>query len=41
MQNGVSIMYQTDKGNCSIAVTSDASGKGGCGAFFNDKWFQL
>ena len=39
--NGVSIMYLTNRKNCDIAVISDASGKWGCGAFHNDKWFQL
>ena len=34
-------MYLTNKRNCDIAVISDALGKWGCGAFHNDKWFQL
>ena len=34
-------MYQAGRDNCSLAITSDASGTWGCGAFHNDKWFQL
>ena len=35
------MMYPIDRNNCSVTVTSDASGKWGCGAFCKDKWFQL
>lgn len=39
--NGVSMLYQTGHFNCSASVWTDASGTWGCGAFYDDKWFQL
>ena len=39
--NGVSIMYQTGRNKCDIAIISDASGNWGCGAFCHNEWFQL
>ena len=39
--NGISIMYQGNRDKCQITVVSDASGRWGCGALCNGKWFQL
>lgn len=39
--NDISIMYQSNRDKCQITVVSDSSGKWGCGAFCNEKWFQL
>lgn len=39
--NGVSLMFNAGKVNCSVHMTSDASGSWGCGAFSGADWFQL
>ena len=39
--NGVSILRAQKQEQPHIVVTSDASGRWGCGAFFDQKWFQL
>ena len=39
--NGVSMMRSARKVSPDIHLTSDASGKWGCGAFCNQSWFQL
>lgn len=37
--NEISMMYQADRDNCSVALASDASGS--CGTFCSEAWFQL
>ena len=39
--NGVSMMFTANRHLYEKSVVSDASGKWGCGAFSEDKWFQL
>ena len=39
--NGVSFMYEARCKSWEVAVTSDASGRWGCGAFSEREWFQL
>lgn len=39
--NGVSMLFNAKRKNCSITVTSDASGSWGCGEFSGKDWFQL
>lgn len=39
--NGASMLFNAKRENCSITVTSDASGCWGCGAFCGKDWFQL
>ena len=39
--NGLSMMLDDRKVNPDIVLTSDASGRWGCGAFWNTSWFQL
>ena len=34
-------MFNADRQQCDLSVVSDASGKWECGAFSEDKWFQL
>ena len=38
--NGLSMMRSHQRENPEIILTSDASGNWGCGAFWNDRWFQ-
>ena len=37
--NGVSLLWDSDQP--SSTVTSDASGRWGCGVFWKHQWFQL
>ena len=39
--NGVSMLRSQTEQKPDIIITSDASGKWGCGAFWNQRWFQL
>ena len=39
--NGVSMLRDRRKANPDVVITSDASGKWGCGAYCNVEWFQL
>ena len=39
--SGISIMRSARKSIPEMHLTSDASGKWGCGAFYNQHWFQL
>ena len=39
--NGVSMMFTANRHLCEKSVVSDASGKWGCGALSEEKWFQL
>ena len=40
-QNGVSILISHERSNPDVMLTSDASGKWGCGAYCGGSWFQL
>jgi len=39
--NGVSLLAVLGEQELTITVMSDASGRWGCGAFWNSHWFQL
>lgn len=39
--NGVSIIASLGEADPTVTLTSDASGKWGCGAFWSGNWFQL
>ena len=39
--NGVSMLRSQTEQKPDIIITSDASGRWGCGAFWNQRWFQL
>ena len=39
--NGVSLLVALGKQEPMVFLTSDASGKWGCGAFWSSCWFQL
>ena len=39
--NGVTMMFNANRHKCDLSMVSDVSGKWGCGAFSEDKWFQL
>ena len=39
--NGVSMMQQTAEGSHDVHLWSDASGSWGCGAWWDNNWFQL
>ena len=39
--NGVSMLKAHSREHPDVVITSDASGKWGCGAFCSQKWFHL